>query len=151
MPGTWFCKLFLPRNYMDIGEILNTLLPSCCHPSPISPEACQTMKRYLQIHLMKETKTTAIYYHIIIQTDVFLEETCITHLSTLNDEFTDTSHEHALSLAVFLVATQQWTLQTETLIIKWRPMNKSWPWFKRVTHQLPTLSNHCISAQRYTP
>lgn len=51
---------------------------------------------------------------------------CITHLSALNDEFADTPHEHVLSLAVFLVATQQRKLQTETLIIKWQEASHSW-------------------------
>lgn len=40
----------------------------------------------------------------------------ITHLSALDDEFTDAAHEHVFSLAVFLIATQQWQSQTETLI-----------------------------------
>lgn len=40
----------------------------------------------------------------------------LTRLSTLNDEFADTSQEHVFPLAVLLVATQQWKQQEETLV-----------------------------------
>lgn len=33
--------------------------------------------------------------------------TWVTHLSTLNNQFTDTTHEHVFSLAVFLIAALQ--------------------------------------------
>lgn len=36
-----------------------------------------------------------------------LNEMWVTHLSTLNNEFTDTTHEHVFSLAVFLVAAER--------------------------------------------
>lgn len=118
-------------------DILNMFLPSYCHPSPVSPKACQTRKKANpKQRSLKNKHSSGILYictYILFQKprqqpwntpNIILNPNesskqmfsnkwmCITHLSALNDEFTDTPHEHVFSLTVFLVATQQWKLQT---------------------------------------
>lgn len=102
-------------------------LPSCCRPSPISPKACRTIrgrkKKTTQNKGITKKKQLRGILHISRHTAVKHTNTssrssesskpvfphkqaCVTNLSALNDELTDTAHEHVFTLAVFLLAAE---------------------------------------------